>query len=172
MGRWGVGDAITDCCCCCCCWYACCRCVGTREPIGDHQACASGPLRSDGKEKLDAPRESEYHEDRDCEAEECGEEKISSADGGLVVIPGLLCWLMYFCCCRANAFADGEGMEIAGDWLKTFESYCCDISAELPVKWWSAARLLLWLGVLSVVVEARLFSCCIRMSEGGGESGR
>lgn len=134
--------------------------------MGDHHAWASGPLRSEGKEKLDAPRESEYHEDRDCDAEDCGGEKISSADGGLEVIPGLFCWLMYFCCCRANAFADGEGMEIAGDWLKTFESYCRDISAELPVKW--SPERLLWL-LLSVVAR---FSCCTRMSDGGGDSGR
>lgn len=82
--------------------------------MGDHHACASWPLRSGVKEKLDVPRESEYHEDRDCEAEECGEENISSADGGLEAIVPLL-WPTCLCCCLANAFAEGDGMEIAGD---------------------------------------------------------
>lgn len=67
------------------------------------------------KEKADVPSESEYHEDKDWEPEECGEEKISSAEGGLEVNAEVFGWLMYFCCCLANAPADGEGIEMAGD---------------------------------------------------------
>jgi hypothetical protein len=47
---------------------------------------------------------------------------MSSADGGLEVKAELLEWLKYFGCCWANAWADGEGMEMAGEGVKMLES--------------------------------------------------
>lgn len=116
MGLWGVGASSIG-------WYEDCCCGASRDAIGDHQCCASW-LRSEVKEKADGASESEYHEDKDWEPEECGEEKISSAEGGLEVNVVLFGWLIYLCCCLANAPAEGEGIEIAGDWLKMVESYC------------------------------------------------
>lgn len=49
---------------------------------------------------------------------------MSSAEGGLeLVIAEELWWFMYCCWCRARASAEGDGMEIAGDWWKSRVSY-------------------------------------------------
>jgi hypothetical protein len=56
---------------------------------------------------------------------------MSSAEGGLEVgNPEPLDWLKYLGGCPASAAVDGEGMEIAGDWLKMPVSYWGGISAD------------------------------------------
>lgn len=116
MGRCGVGDAIMG-------WYDGCR-GATWPAMGDaHHAWASWLPRSGVKGNVDEPRESECHEERDCGSEECGEEKMSSAGGGLEVKVELWDWLRYRGGCRAaRVFAEGEGMEIAGEGWKSPES--------------------------------------------------
>lgn len=87
---------------------------------------------------------------------------MSSVESGLEVKAELFGWFMYFCS-LARAFAEGEGMEIAGDWLKMFESYCCDISVESPPNR-SDER-------LNAALSTGRFFCCTSISDGGGDNG-
>jgi len=54
--------------------------------MGDHQVCASWLWRSGVNVREGVPRASECHEDSDWGSEECEEEKISSAEGGLELV--------------------------------------------------------------------------------------
>lgn len=55
-------------------------------------------------------------------SEECGEGKMSSAEGGLEVTVELLEWFKYRACCLDNTPVHGDGMDIAGDGVKMLVS--------------------------------------------------